>query len=121
MVFYIDSRGCGIDEYLAGNGEYIGMLGNPSGDNISPSDISIEKINEKLNNNKFLVCLILNNTWWVCVLFNTSDGAKEVKSKYKGKQMLWYWLDREHIKRCLPNMQYKEFEKIFPNENTKKE
>ena len=114
MLFYIDAHGCGIDEYLAENGEYIGMLGNSNRTNISPADISIDKINEKLKEDKFLVCMILNNTWWVCVLFNTSAGAKEVKTKYKGKQMIWYWLSRECIKRCLPNMQYKEFEKIFP-------
>lgn len=114
MLFYIDAHGQSIDEYLAENGEYIGLLGNKKGNNISPNDISIDKINEKLKEDKFLVCMILNNTWWVCVLFNTSDGAQEIKSKYKGKQMIWYWLERKYIKQCLPNMQYKDFEKIFP-------
>jgi hypothetical protein len=38
----------------------------------------------------------------------------EVKTKYKGKQMFWYWLDRKYIKDCLPNIKYKEFAKIFP-------
>jgi hypothetical protein len=114
MVFYIDSKGKDIQEFIAENGEYIGTLGNKNDVNISPTDISLEKINEKLKDDKFLVCLILNDTWWVCVLFNNSDGANEIKTKYKGKQMFWYWLDRQWIKYCLPNIKYKEFEKIFP-------
>lgn len=115
MVFYIDAPGKGIEEYLADHGEYIGLLGYENGKNITADDISIDKINKKLEEDKFLVCLIMNNTWWVCVLFNNSDGAKEINSKYKGKKMLWYWLERQFIKHCLPNMKYKEFEKIFPS------
>ena len=47
MVFYIDSRGKDIQEYISENGEYIGTLGNKNEENISPDDISLEKINEK--------------------------------------------------------------------------
>jgi hypothetical protein len=28
--------------------------------------------------------------------------------------MLWYWISRDNLKFCLPHMQLKEFEKIFP-------
>ena len=114
MVFYIDAKGCETQEFIVDKGEYIGVLGNKNEKNISPSDISLEKIHEKLQEDKFLVCLILNDTWWVCIVFNNSDGANEIKTKYKGKQMFWYWLERKYIKYCLPNLQYKEFEKTFP-------
>lgn len=114
MVFYIDAKGCETQEFIADKGEYIGVLGNKNEKNISPSDISLEKIHEKLQEDKFLVCLILNDTWWVCIVFNNSAGANEIKTKYKGKQMFWYWLERKYIKYCLPNLQYKEFEKTFP-------
>ena len=115
MIFYIDARGEGIDEYLAEHGEYIGMLGSKiKEDNMKPDAISIQKINEKLAQDKFLVCCIMNMTWWVCILFNNADGAKEIKSKYKGKVMLWYWISRDCIKYCMHHMQYKEFLKEFP-------
>lgn len=115
MVFYINARGKDTQEFIAENGEYIGVLGNKNEENISPADISLEKINKRYENeDKFLVCLILNDTWWVCILFNNADGAKEIKLKYKGKQMYWYWLERKYIQFCLPNIQYKEFEKLFP-------
>ena len=114
MDFYIDAKGEGIDEFLADNGEYIGMLGSKTEENISPDDISIEKINGRLKADEFLLCLIMNGAWWVCVLFNNADGAQEVRSKYKGKIMLWYWLSRDRLKYCMHHMQYKEFLKEFP-------
>lgn len=114
MIFYIDAKGEGIDEFLADKGEYIGMLGSKTEQNITPNDISLERINEHLKEDKFLVCLVMNGAWWVCVLFNNSDGAQEIKQKYKGKIMLWYWLSREWLKFCMHHMQYKEFIKEFP-------
>jgi hypothetical protein len=44
MVFYIDAKGIEIQEFISENGEYIGVLGNKNEKNISPSDISIDKI-----------------------------------------------------------------------------
>jgi len=117
MVFYIDSRGEAIEEFLARNGEYIGILGSKTEKNITADDISLEKINERLKNDEFLLCLVMNGTWWVCVLFNNSDGAQEVKKKYKGKIMLWYWLSRQWLKFCMHNIQYKDFLREFPEKD----
>jgi len=114
MVFYIDSRGTAINEYLAENCKYIGILGSKTTNNITPDDIALAKINEHLANNEFLVCLVMNSTWWVCILFNNADGARELKEKYKGKIMLWYWITRDQLKFCMHHMQYKEFCKEFP-------
>ena len=114
MLFFIDAKGQSIQEYLAENCEYIGILGSSSEKNISPAEISVDRINEMMKQDKFLVCLIMNSTWWICILFN-SDGAKEIKSKHKGKIMLWYWMTRDQLKFCMHHMQFKEFLKEFPN------
>jgi hypothetical protein len=114
MLFYLDAHSYTIQEYLAKVGTYIGMLGNPDGVNIKPQDISLNKIKEHEKNDEFSVCSILNGSWWIGILFNTQEGANEIKMKYKGKPMLWYWISRDNLKFCLPHMQLKEFEKIFP-------
>lgn len=115
MIFYLDARGQEINEYIADVGDYIGIL-SPSKENsnLKPDDISIDKINSHLAKDEFLVVVIMNQTWWVSLIFNNVDGANELKKKYKGKVMLWYWVKRENIKFCMHNMQYKEFLKIFP-------
>ena len=114
MVFYIDARGQDIAEYLAENCEYIGILGSKTEKNITPADISLQKINEHLANDEFLVALVMNHTWWLCLLFNNVDGATEMKMKHKGKITLWYWMSRDCLKFCMHNLQYKEFLKEFP-------
>jgi len=115
MVFYLDVRGQDINEFLAENCDYIGILGSKNEDvkNITKEDISLDKINEHQEKNEFLVALIMNSTWWVCILFN-ADGAKEYKEKYKGKPTLWYWVSRDVLKFCMHHMQYKEFLREFP-------
>lgn len=113
MVFYIDGYGQPIEEYLPKNASYIGMLGNPDEKCITYDDISLAKIEEHKKIDEFLLCLVMNGTWWNCILFN-SDGAKEIKAKYKGRVMLWYWITRERLKFCMHNLQYKEFLKEFP-------
>ena len=120
MVFYIDAKSDDIFDYLSENGEFIGTLGSTTSQNITPNDISIDKINEKLKEDKFLVCAIMVSTWWVCVLFNNADGANEIKRKYKGKLMSWFWLSRENLKFCMHKLQYKEFLKEFPESNKNK-
>jgi hypothetical protein len=37
-----------------------------------------------------------------------------MKTKHKGKLMLWYWMPREKLKFCMHNFQYKEFIKEYP-------
>ena len=115
MIFYIEPKGTEILEYFAERGEYIGSLNSndPETKKIKKEDISIQRINEQLNIRKFLVCVIFFNTWQFCILANTSDGLNEIKTKYKGCQMFWYWLDEKYIQNCLPSIQYKEFKKIF--------
>lgn len=113
MLYYLNSHGSSIQEYLAENGEYIGILGSKEDNNIKPSDISLDKINEHLLKNEFLVCCILNGSWWVALIFNTKEGATEIKLKYKGKPMLWYWVKRHKIEECLPHIKLKEFENEF--------
>ena len=114
MIYYIDAKGESIDEYLASNAEYIGMLGSKTEKNITPADISLDKINERLKMDQFLVCCIMNATWWICILFNSPDGAKEIRTNHKGKLMLWYWMTREQIRYCMGSIHFKEFEKEFP-------
>ena len=114
MIYYIDSRSVAINEYLAENCEYIGMLGSKTEQNITPADISLEKINARLAKDEFLVCCIMNSTWWICILFNNPDGAREIKENYKGKIMLWYWIKRDTLKQCMHHMQYKSFARDFP-------
>lgn len=115
MIFYIEPKGKEILEYIAEYGEYIGLLNSndPTAKNINKTDISIQKIEEHLNERKFLVVVIFYKTWQICILANTSDGFNEIKTKYKECQMFWYWLKEEYIKNCLPSIQYKEFKKIF--------
>lgn len=115
MIFYIEPKGEEILEYIAERGEYIGALNSNDTEikNINKNDISIQKIENNLNERKFLVVVIFYNTWQFCILANTSDGFNEIKTKYKQSQMLWYWLKEEYIKECLPAIQYKEFKKIF--------
>ena len=115
MIFYIEPKGQDVIEFLADKGEYIGSL-NSSDINakvLTKEDISINNINEKLKQNKYLIALIFYSTWQICILANTSDGLNEIKTKYKSNQILWYWLDEEFIQLCLPSMQYKEFKRIF--------
>ena len=59
MVFYLDVRGQDINEFLANNCSYIGILGSKSEDvvNITKEDISLQKINEHQANDEFLVAL----------------------------------------------------------------
>ena len=115
MIFYIEPKGMEILEYIPEKGEYIGSLNSndPETKKVSKEDISIEKIEERLKNRDFLVAVIFYNTWQFCILANTSDGLNEIKTKYKTCQMLWYWLNEEYIKNCLPSIQYKDFKKIF--------
>lgn len=115
MIFYIEPKGEDTLEYLAKNGEYIGVLNSPdqNAKKLIKSDISIEKIDEKLKDGKFLVSLVFYNTWAIALIANTSDALAEIKTKYKSNQMLWYWLDNEYVKDCLPSIQYKELKKIF--------
>ena len=105
MIFYIEPKGEDTLEFLAKNGEFIGTLNSPDKDAkvLTKSDISIENIDKKLQEGKYLVTLIAN----------TSEGLAEIKTKYKANQMLWYWLDETFVKLCLPNIQYKELKKIF--------
>lgn len=114
MLFYLDAHSISIQEYLADKGDYIGMIGSPENVNITAQDISLEKIQEHEKNNEFLICSILNGSWWVAILFNTPEGAAEIKSKFKGRTMLWYWLKRSDLKFCLHHIQNKEFDKLFP-------
>jgi len=114
MVYYIDARGENINEYLAENAEYIGMLGSKTEKNITAEDISLDKINERLKQDQFLVCCIMNGAWWICILFNNPDGAREIRTQHKGKLMLWYWMTRAQLKFCMGTMHYKEFEREFP-------
>lgn len=116
MLFYLDAHSESIQEFLSREGEYIGALGTPEGATIKKDDISIDKINEHQANNEFLVCSIMNSTWWIGILFNTPEGANEIKTKYKGKVMLWYWLKREKLESCLHHMQLKNFNLEFPKE-----
>lgn len=115
MLYYLDAPGESIQDFLANNGNYIGILGSKDDKNISPSDIALDKINEHLKNNEFLICCILNGSWWNALIFNTSEGAFELKTKYKGKPMLWYWLKRDKVEFCLPHMKLKQFEIEFNN------
>ena len=113
MIFYLEPKLDNLIDYLAKRGEYIGTLNCDNNENITKSDISFDKIQENLKNNRFLVVLIFNKTWELCILFNTSEGAAEIKTNYKTCKMIWYWLDGKYIKECLPHMQYKQFKQIF--------
>ena len=93
MLYYLDSRSESIQEWLAENAEYIGIIGGAEGNTITSKDISIENV------------------------FNTPEGAAEVKSKYKGKPLVWYWLDKEKLEFCMHHMQLKNFKKEFPDPN----
>ena len=114
MVFYLEPKIEPLIEYLANRGEYIGTLNcEESEEKLTKEDVSFEKIQENLKQNKFLVVLIFNRTWELCILFNNSDGARELKSKFKECRMIWYWLDGKYMQDCLPHMQYKQFLKMF--------
>lgn len=115
MIFYIEPKGEDILEYMAKNGEYIGSLNLPdeNAKKLTKADISIEHVEEMAENHRYLICLIFYNTWHICMIANTSDAFDDIKTKYKSNQMLWYWLDEEYVKSCLPSIQYKEFKKIF--------
>ena len=115
MIFYIEPKGQDVIEFLAENGEYIGSLNSPDSNAkaLTKEDISINNINEKLKEQKYLISLVFYNTWQICILANTADGLNEIKTRYKSNQILWYWLGEEYIQQCLPNMQYKEFKRIF--------
>lgn len=115
MIFYIEPKGEDTLEFLAKNGEFIGTLNSPDKDAkvLTKSDISIENIDKKLQEGKYLITLIFHNTWYITLIANTSDSLTEIKTKYKANQMLWYWLDETFVKLCLPNIQYKELKKIF--------
>lgn len=115
MLYYLDSRSEPIQEWLSENGEYIGIIGGADGNTITAKDISVEKIEEHKKERKFLVCAALVGTWWVAVLFNTPEGAAEVKAKYKGKPLLWYWIDKDKLEFCMHHMQLKYFKKEFPD------
>ncbi len=115
MIFYIEPKGIEILEYLAKNGEYIGTLNSPDKEAkcLEKSDISLENIEQKLKDGKFLITLIFYNTWQICLIANTSDAFSEITTKYKSNQMLWYWLEERFVKESLPHIQYKELKKIF--------
>ena len=115
MIFYIEPKGCEILEYIAERGLFIGTLNSPdkTAKKLEKDDISIERIEEHLKDHKFLISVIFYNTWQICIIANTSDGLNEIKSKYKACQMIWYWLDEQYIRECLPSIQFKEFKKIF--------
>lgn len=115
MIFYIEPKGEDVLEFMAKNGEYIGSLNSPDKDAkvLEKTDICMERIEEKLKDELFLVCLIFHNTWHICLIANTSDALSEIKTKFKTNQMLWYWLSDAYVKLCLPNIQYKELRKIF--------
>ena len=117
MLFYLDSRGESIQEYLAREGNYIGSVGTEES-TLKKSDISLENIIAKQNEDQFLVCCVMNGAWWVAVLFNTPEGAAELKAKYKGKPMLWYWVTRENIEYCLHHIQMKYFNLEFPKKQS---
>lgn len=109
MIFYIEPKGEELIEFMAENGEYIGTLNSPDSEAkiLEKSDISIEKISNKLKENIYLACLIFHNTWHICIIANTQEAFNEIKTKYKSNQMLWYWIGDEYVKRSVPNIQYK--------------
>ena len=113
MLYYIDAHGESIQEYLAREGEYIGGIGIAE-NTLKKEDISLENIKTKQDDGIFLMCSVMNGSWWVGILFNTPEGAAELKAKYKGKPMLWYWIERDKLEACMHHMQLKNFNLEFP-------
>lgn len=116
MLFYLEPKNTdSIVDYLAENGEFIGILNSPdkNAKKLEKEDISLEKISENQMNNKYLVANILYNTWEICLIMVNKEAFAEIKLKYKQNQSLWYWIGEEHIKNCLSQLKFKEFKKSF--------
>lgn len=116
MLFYLDAYSESIQEFLSREGEYIGALGIAEAPTLKKDDISLEQIQKHQANGEFLICSIMNGSWWLGILFNTPEGAAEIKAKYKGKPLLWYWLKRDKLEHCMHHMQLKNFNLEFPKE-----